>query len=259
MSASPVSILPHPLGRVVSQRSIDANRRNASRSTGPRTAQGKARVARNAIKHGFFAGPARWTPHQQRQFDETLDGLRADLQPQSPVEESCVATMAMAFIRMAMLLRFEAIAAFKCHQRREREFEQKIATSEHQVAAQLIRERERLQRAGLWGPTIPDDREVRAILRYEGRLNRLIASADRMLREGRKSRDALTKVQKQTHCEIRQYRPSAALDRPSSEQSARIVTPSASASENAKTNPNTPALTGNRHQRRSMEALQRRA
>ena len=34
---------------------IAANRRNAQRSTGPRTALGKVRVRRNALRHGFAA------------------------------------------------------------------------------------------------------------------------------------------------------------------------------------------------------------
>ena len=32
---------------------VDANRRNAEQSTGPRSAAGKARVSRNAITHGL--------------------------------------------------------------------------------------------------------------------------------------------------------------------------------------------------------------
>src|SRR5208337_3510664 len=34
---------------------IEANRRNAQRSTGPKTDEGKARVRRNALKHGMAA------------------------------------------------------------------------------------------------------------------------------------------------------------------------------------------------------------
>jgi hypothetical protein len=38
---------------VTSQQKIEANRRNALRSTGPRTDAGKARSRRNALKHGL--------------------------------------------------------------------------------------------------------------------------------------------------------------------------------------------------------------
>jgi hypothetical protein len=41
---------------VTSAKAIAANRRNARRSTGPRTAAGKRRVARNALRHGAIAG-----------------------------------------------------------------------------------------------------------------------------------------------------------------------------------------------------------
>ncbi len=41
--------------KAVSQRQMEANRRNAISSTGPRTVEGKARSSRNALKHGIFA------------------------------------------------------------------------------------------------------------------------------------------------------------------------------------------------------------
>jgi len=117
MAASPVSIVPalisnlrrHPLA--LTQRRIEANRRNVARSTGPRTVEGKARVARNAIKHGFFVALERWSPRQHRDFEKTLEGLRDDLKPQGALEESCVTTMAQSYVRMAALLRYENIAA----------------------------------------------------------------------------------------------------------------------------------------------------
>ena len=40
---------------MTSERKIAANRRNSSRSTGPRTAYGKARARRNALRHGLAA------------------------------------------------------------------------------------------------------------------------------------------------------------------------------------------------------------
>jgi hypothetical protein len=40
---------------VTSEAKIAANRRNAQRSAGPRTAPAKARVRRNALRHGLAA------------------------------------------------------------------------------------------------------------------------------------------------------------------------------------------------------------
>ena len=184
------SLLKRPPLRLTPQR-LEANRRNAARSTGPRTARGKARVARNPIKHGFFVAPERRSEEQHRAFAELFEGLCDDFHPHSEREEVCVAMVADSYVRMAELLRYENIAALKYHRECERELEVRIANADEDEAARLRAHREKLRRAGLWKPTIPGPRDAVAILRYEGRLHRTIQAAVAEL-DGLKSR-------KQTH------------------------------------------------------------
>ena len=49
-----------------SQSKLDANRRNATQSTGPRTALGKARSRLNSLRHGLAAIPAENSPDVER-------------------------------------------------------------------------------------------------------------------------------------------------------------------------------------------------
>ena len=180
MAACPVTISPAISRRrpiALTQRRVEANRRNAARSSGPRTPEGKARVARNAIKHGFFTAQERWTPTQHRDFEETLVGLCDDLRPQGVAEERCVLTMAQSYVRMAAMLRYENIAALKYHQQRDRELNERIAAAAPLEAARLRAERNKLLRAGLWMPTIPGPRAAQAIIRYSGSIDRAIHRA----------------------------------------------------------------------------------
>ncbi|QOY88960.1 hypothetical protein [Paludibaculum fermentans] len=43
----------------ISERRLAANRANAQKSTGPRTAEGKLRVSQNATRHNLYSGPHR--------------------------------------------------------------------------------------------------------------------------------------------------------------------------------------------------------
>ena len=66
---------------MTSSRQRDANRRNARRSTGPRTAAGKAAARLNARRHGL-AVPLRSEPGADKEIERLADaiaGARSDL------------------------------------------------------------------------------------------------------------------------------------------------------------------------------------
>ena len=77
--------------RLISERKVKANRENAKKSTGPRTARGKAFSRRNAVKHGLCAKdlfPLLQLPTENEQeFLEFHDRVREEHQPVGFEEE----------------------------------------------------------------------------------------------------------------------------------------------------------------------------
>jgi len=65
---------------------IIANRRNAQKSTGPRSTQGKAVVSQNAVKHGLAAANDIISQECQADFDLYRGQFLAELDPDSPME-----------------------------------------------------------------------------------------------------------------------------------------------------------------------------
>ncbi len=65
---------------------IRANRRNAQKSTGPRTNEGKAAVSQNAIQHGLSARQTIINSENQADFDLYRERMFAELAPASPME-----------------------------------------------------------------------------------------------------------------------------------------------------------------------------
>ncbi len=65
---------------------IIANRRNAQKSTGPRTRAGKAAASKNSIKHGLWAHQTIISSENQADFCKERDRILSDLVPDSPME-----------------------------------------------------------------------------------------------------------------------------------------------------------------------------
>ena len=97
--------------KTVSDKKRAANRRNVQKSTGPKTAKGKACSARNALKHGLLAKDVVIdTPdaaERQSDFDALLADLIAGLQPQGIIEETLVERIATCYWRLRRAHRLE--------------------------------------------------------------------------------------------------------------------------------------------------------
>src|SRR5215475_5385689 len=71
---------------MTTERQVAANRLNASRSTGPRTPEGKARVALNAIKHGLLSRESLVKGESQADLLDFGKRFRAQLTPVGELE-----------------------------------------------------------------------------------------------------------------------------------------------------------------------------
>jgi hypothetical protein len=95
----------------VSEKQMIANRQNALKSTGPRTAAGKTIAARNALKHGLLAKEVVIThgegAEDAQQFDALLADLVAEFAPASAMEEILVEKIAACYWRMRRAHRCE--------------------------------------------------------------------------------------------------------------------------------------------------------
>ena len=65
---------------------IIANRRNAQKSTGPRTRAGKAAISKNAVKHSLLVSQAVISSESREDFDINRERIISDLVPESPLE-----------------------------------------------------------------------------------------------------------------------------------------------------------------------------
>ena len=75
---------------------IEANRRNALKSTGPRTPEAKAAVRMNALRHGLRARTVVLPAENPQEFHQLCNDLETEWQPQSRTEHFYVEQMAIS-------------------------------------------------------------------------------------------------------------------------------------------------------------------
>ncbi len=164
---------------------IQANRENAKKSTGPRTPEGKARVSKNALKHGLLAQDSVIPGEDPAEFDRHLTTYQDTYLPRNCVEKEIVRQIADAAWRMRRLSRIEA-AHITADIERTRVYQEKVRRDRiregRQGDLQLLGESMLLN-----GTKFLND-----LARYDGHLNRRFYRAVELMmkirREEAKSR-----------------------------------------------------------------------
>ena len=92
---------------MTSTAAVQANRRNARQSTGPRTEEGKARSSMNALKHGLTAGDVVLPTEDPQAFQARLDDWNDDFPQAGAVGRCLIERAAHASWRLDRCARYE--------------------------------------------------------------------------------------------------------------------------------------------------------
>ncbi len=115
---------------------IHANRRNSQKSTGPRSAEGKAVVAKNAVKHGLFAREAVITGENREEYEVFRAEILAELTPIGAMES----ILAERFVSLSWRLqRIERIQNLVIDSMIERELTSPLANLTEQFLPKSLR------------------------------------------------------------------------------------------------------------------------
>jgi hypothetical protein len=120
---------------MTSFRQIDANRRNAQRSTGPVTEEGKKRSRRNALRHGLTAETVIDALEDAEDYAAFEMAVTADYDAQSAVERELVLRLASVLWRLRRATAIES-GLFKIQARHLLQFRQ--VPRAHQQRREII-------------------------------------------------------------------------------------------------------------------------
>ena len=90
---------------------IAANRRNAEASTGPRTAEGKARVSRNSTTFGLYSAGDVVRPEEESFYQAFCEDFQQQLEPQGAMETTLAAEIVHAAWRLRRCAQAESTLA----------------------------------------------------------------------------------------------------------------------------------------------------
>jgi hypothetical protein len=158
----------------VSLRRVESNRRNSQKSTGPKTATGKKRVSKNAVRHGFFSKfllsqhpDGKESPGE---YDDLYAGVREHYQPVGWLEEFWGDRVAVWSWRLRRLIRCESGLIDRALARHSYELQQSKADdlAEPEFAPSSNPEMDSLTDHLF----LPEREELDKLARYEAMINR---------------------------------------------------------------------------------------
>jgi hypothetical protein len=101
---------------MATEKQIEANKRNAQKSTGPTTEVGRAKSSRNALKHGLTAEQVTIKGEDPKQFEAFRDDILESLCPQGAIEEQLAERIVFCWWRLRRVSRMEADIVAEEHQ-----------------------------------------------------------------------------------------------------------------------------------------------
>ena len=166
--------------RPISRKRIRANRRNAKKSTGPKTAEGKRIVSRNALVHGLRSQHFPLLPYEDsaeyREFEEAME---RDCYPQGVLQRQVVHQITQISWKLRRMPGIEA-SLLKYHNLRgHREFEEGKEDGTFGENDQLIQPTAEELIAMQFAD--PNDRPFERLEMYRMRLERGLDAATKML------------------------------------------------------------------------------
>ena len=178
---------------MASQAQFEANRRNAKKSTGPVSVEGRSVAKLNAVKHGLTSESVVIPGEDSDELDKLRSELENELEPMGRQECDLVETIAICMWRRRRIYRMEAnILAYE-------RAEAKLQLAE--------RDKRRIELSNLYCEDYSDDEETEEetddeeyeaaaarVVEYQRELDGLATSSAAFLLGSRKYTDALEKI-----------------------------------------------------------------
>ena len=203
---------------MASERQIRANRLNAQKSTGPRTAAGKAASSKNALRHGLTAQQVVLEGEDAAVFDALKERFLREFNPASPMQEFLVERLIGLAWRLRRVPLFEAaLLSWLAHRQAESHGRMGIMLGDiflssdgclppvpqHENAATAREAHDRRLIGRMLEAALSNDDLLSKLARYEGLLMRQVEKALAELRRLVAEREEIERLAKEAEARAR--------------------------------------------------------